>query len=263
MVEGDYYVAAIPLERIAPLVNERLLAIDPTLGNLRTLAPNVEWMNGLQFYLRRDLPIAHGHVIHIDSEWALTSVSQVQFWRSMSPDQFGDSDVRGVLSVDVSDWDAPGSNGRSAMQCSREEVVREVWAQLKRSFNIDREVLRDEDLHSWFLDPDIQAERQRLRAPDQRRTVACEPGQHMGAATRSHHADSESVFGVRLCSHLHRPRDDGGGQRSGASRGQRRARRNGFRRAALRRVAVARARNSCAVTAARCRALRGWSALGR
>jgi geranylgeranyl pyrophosphate synthase/uncharacterized protein with NAD-binding domain and iron-sulfur cluster len=156
LVEGDYYVAAIPLERIAPLINERMLAIDPTLGSLSTLAPNVEWMNGLQFYLRRDLPIAHGHVIHIDSEWALTSVSQIQFWRSMSSDQFGDSDVRGVLSVDISNWDAPGSDGRSAMQCSREEVMREVWAQLKRSVNIDREVLRDEDLHSWYLDPDIQ-----------------------------------------------------------------------------------------------------------
>ena len=156
LVEGDYYVAAIPLERIAALINERMLAIDPALGNLSRLAPNVEWMNGLQFYLRRDLPIAHGHVIHIDSEWALTSVSQIQFWRSISPDQFGDSDVRGVLSVDISNWDAPGLNGRSAMQCSREEVMREVWAQLKRSVNIDREVLRDEDLHSWFLDPDIQ-----------------------------------------------------------------------------------------------------------
>ena len=156
LVEGDYYVAAIPLERISALINERLLAIDPALGNLSTLAPNVEWMNGLQFYLRRDLPIAHGHVIHIDSEWALTSVSQVQFWRSMPPDQFGDSDVRGVLSVDISNWEAPGLNGRSAMQCSREEVMREVWAQLKRSINIDRELLCDEDLHSWYLDPDIQ-----------------------------------------------------------------------------------------------------------
>jgi geranylgeranyl pyrophosphate synthase/uncharacterized protein with NAD-binding domain and iron-sulfur cluster len=156
VVEGDYYVAAIPLERMAPLVNKRMLAIDPTLANLAALAPNVEWMNGLQFYLRRDLPIAHGHVIHIDSEWALTSVSQVQFWRSLSPDQFGGSDVRGVLSVDISNWDSPASNGRTAMECSREEVMREVWSQLKRSLNIERELLRDEDLHSWFLDPDIR-----------------------------------------------------------------------------------------------------------
>ena len=156
---GDHYVAALPLERIAPLVNHQMLYADPKLADLRTLAPNVEWMNGLQFYLRRDLPIAHGHVIHIDTEWALTSVSQIQFWRSMSPAEFGDSDVRGVLSVDVSDWEDPGSLGRPAMECSREEVMREVWKQIKRSINFDRELLRDEDLHSWFLDPDIHADR--------------------------------------------------------------------------------------------------------
>ena len=156
---GEHYVAALPLERIAPLVNHQMLYADPKLAALRTLSPNVEWMNGIQFYLRRELPIAHGHVIHIDTEWALTSVSQAQFWRSMSPAQFGDSEVHGVLSVDVSDWDDPGSGGRPAMRCTREEVMREVWRQLKRSINFDQELLRDEDLHSWFLDPDIQSDR--------------------------------------------------------------------------------------------------------
>jgi geranylgeranyl pyrophosphate synthase/uncharacterized protein with NAD-binding domain and iron-sulfur cluster len=155
VVRGDHYVAALPLERISALVNGRLLAADPKLANLCALAPNVEWMNGVQFYLRRDVQTTHGHVIHIDTEWALTSISQVQFWRGIAPELFGDSDVRGVLSVDVSDWDATGSNGRAAMQCSREEVIRETWKQLKRSVNVGKELLRDEDLHSWFLDPDI------------------------------------------------------------------------------------------------------------
>ena len=153
---GDYYVAALPLERIAPMINEQMLAADPTLANLSVLAPNVEWMNGLQFYLRTDLPTTHGHVIHIDTPWALTSISQVQFWESIVFSQVSDKEVRGVLSVDVSDWTAPGSNGYPAMQCSREEVVRETWEQLKRSVNGETELLRDEDLHSWFLDPDIR-----------------------------------------------------------------------------------------------------------
>jgi geranylgeranyl pyrophosphate synthase/uncharacterized protein with NAD-binding domain and iron-sulfur cluster len=155
VVRGDHYLAALPLERIAPMVSGRLLAADPTLANLRVLAQNVDWMNGVQFYLRRDVPTAHGHVVHIDTEWALTSISQLQFWREVAPEQFGDSDVRGILSVDISDWTAPGADGRPAMQCSREEVVRETWRQLKRSINIEGELLRDEDLHSWFLDPDI------------------------------------------------------------------------------------------------------------
>ncbi len=56
VVSGDYYVAAIPLERMAPLVSPALLAADPTLANLPALAPNVEWMTGVQYYLRRDVP---------------------------------------------------------------------------------------------------------------------------------------------------------------------------------------------------------------
>jgi geranylgeranyl pyrophosphate synthase/uncharacterized protein with NAD-binding domain and iron-sulfur cluster len=155
---GDYYIAALPLERIAPMINKQMLAIDPALANLSELAPNVEWMNGIQFYLRRDVPMAPGHIIHVDTEWCLTSISQVQFWKSFSPQQFGDAGTRGVLSVDISEWEAPGSNGRPAMQCSREEVAREVWRQLKRSVNHDQELLRDEDLDSWFLDPDIKSD---------------------------------------------------------------------------------------------------------
>ncbi len=156
IVRGDYYVSALPIERIAAMMNSRLLAADPSFANLHALAANVEWMNGVQFYLRRDVPTTHGHVIHIDTEWALTSVSQLQFWRNVPPEFFGDSAVRGILSVDVSDWTVPGSNGRPAMQCSREEVVRETWSQLKRSINAGAEILRDEDLHSWFLDSDIE-----------------------------------------------------------------------------------------------------------
>jgi geranylgeranyl pyrophosphate synthase/uncharacterized protein with NAD-binding domain and iron-sulfur cluster len=155
VVTGDFYIAALPVERIAPLVSAGMLAADPGLRNLRALAANVEWMNGVQFYLHRNLPTAHGHVIHIDTEWALTSISQLQFWRDVPPEFFQDSEVHSVLSVDVSDWTAPGSTGRAAIDCSREEVVRETWSQLKRSMNSGEELLREEDLHSWFLDPDI------------------------------------------------------------------------------------------------------------
>src|SRR6516164_968707 len=159
VVRGDHYVAALPLEDIAPMVNSGLAAADPALAKLRALAVNLEWMSGVQFYLHRAVPSAHGHVAHIDTEWALTSISQLQFWRNAPPEVFGDSDVHGILSVDISDWTAPGSNGRPAMQCSREEVVRETWSQLKRSLNdAGDEVLRDEDLQSWFLDPSIESD---------------------------------------------------------------------------------------------------------
>ena len=42
------------------MMNGRLLAAAPTLANLQTLAANVEWMNGVQFYLHRDVPTRTG-----------------------------------------------------------------------------------------------------------------------------------------------------------------------------------------------------------
>lgn len=155
IVRGDYYLAALPIERIASLISPALLSLDSSLADLVTLSANVEWMNGVQYYLTCELPAARGHAIHIDTEWALTSISQLPFWPELPPDFFGTSSLRGVLSVDISDWTMPGADGRPAMACSRLEVVQETWRQLKHSLNGEAEVLRDQDLHSWFLDSDI------------------------------------------------------------------------------------------------------------
>jgi uncharacterized protein with NAD-binding domain and iron-sulfur cluster len=155
-VTGDYFVAALPVERMAELVTPALAAAEPALGKLAELSENVEWMNGIQYYLKRDVPLARGHSIFVDSPWALTSVSQAQFWQNVDLSEYGDGTVRGILSVDISDWDVPGLNGKHAEQCTREEIAVETWRQLKEGLNGGGvEVLKDEDLHSWFLDPDI------------------------------------------------------------------------------------------------------------
>jgi geranylgeranyl pyrophosphate synthase/uncharacterized protein with NAD-binding domain and iron-sulfur cluster len=157
LIEGDYYICALPVERAEPLIGPEILAADPSLKSMRALSSNVEWMNGLQFYLFRDVPMLHGHVIHIDTPWALTSISQVQFWRPEWIDRYiGDVEFNGVLSVDVSDWDAIGLNGRIGEECSPEEIAAEVWEQLKRSVNAGGvDVLDDDNLAGWFLDPGI------------------------------------------------------------------------------------------------------------
>ncbi len=155
-VTGDWFVSALPIERMAPLVSPALTAVDPSLATLPVLARNVQWMNGIQFYLKRDIPITHGHIIFIDSPWALTAVSQRQFWTGVDFGDWGDGTTRGILSVDISQWDHKGFCGKPASRCTRAEIMTEVWAQLKRSLNVaGQEVLRDEDLHYWFLDPDI------------------------------------------------------------------------------------------------------------
>ncbi len=158
-VMGDWFIGALPVERMAPLVTEEMTAADPGLARLKPLARNVQWMNGIQYYLTRDVPLINGHIILIDSEWALTAVSQKQFWPDIDFEKWGDGKTRGLISVDISEWDKPGLNGKTARACSREEIAEQVWEQMKKSFNVDgQEPLRDEDLHYWFLDPDIVAD---------------------------------------------------------------------------------------------------------
>ena len=153
---GDWFIGALPVERMAPLVTPAMVAAEPALANLAPLSNSVQWMNGIQYYLTRDVPITHGHIIFIDSPWALTAVSQRQFWTGIDFADWGDGKTRGILSVDISQWDAPGFNGKAAIDCTRDEIAAEVWDQLKRSLNVGGQVLiRDEDRHHWFLDPDI------------------------------------------------------------------------------------------------------------
>jgi hypothetical protein len=124
------------------------------LHKLRT-----RWMNGIVYYLdRREPKAVHGHTIYIDSPWALTSISQPQFWQpQFQPERLGDGRSRGILSVDVSDWEAMGTGIRKqAMFCSREEIAREVWHQLTESLHDDatRE-LEEVEVLSSYLDPSI------------------------------------------------------------------------------------------------------------
>lgn len=158
-VTGDHYLCAMPIERIAPLITPEILEADPSLVGLPTLAKNVEWMNGIQYYLKQDVPLDHGHTIFIDSQWALTSVSQRQFWTGVNLSDYGDGNVHGILSVDISEWDKPGVNHKRADKCTREEVAQDTWEQLKASLNVDgQQILTDDNKVRWFLDPDIRAE---------------------------------------------------------------------------------------------------------
>ena len=109
-IVADHYVCALPKERLELLLSPQLRAAEPRLDAVPRL--KTRWMNGLMFYLKRDVPMQHGHSLFIDSEWALTAISQAQFWRPAGIDltDRGDGQVEGILSVDISDWEKPGSN---------------------------------------------------------------------------------------------------------------------------------------------------------
>jgi len=152
---ADFYVAALPVEVMRLLAGDELKEAEPRLAGLHRL--RTRWMNGIMFYLDRDVPLNPGHTIYIDSPWALTSISQAQFWPDFKLDEMGDGRIEGLLSVDVSDWERTGVvHGKQAIYCSSEQVRDEVWAQLKQGLNdAGIDVLEDTNALAWFLDPSI------------------------------------------------------------------------------------------------------------
>jgi uncharacterized protein with NAD-binding domain and iron-sulfur cluster len=156
-VTGDYFILATPVEKAAPLINQHMVDADATLGNIGTLAKSVSWMNGVQYYLNQDVQINKGHIILSDSEWAITCISQVQFWTDYSLENRFNGKVKGVLSVDVSDWLFTKYKGKLAEEYQPDEVVKLVWEQLKAGLNVDgNEVLRDDMIEHYYLDRDIK-----------------------------------------------------------------------------------------------------------
>jgi uncharacterized protein with NAD-binding domain and iron-sulfur cluster len=160
-VTADFYIAALPVEVMAGLVTPNMIAADPVFANFDLLKRDVAWMNGIQFYLKQDVAVIHGHVAYLDTPWALTSISQHQFWKNFDLSKYGDGKVQGILSVVISDWTTPGTfNGKAAQDLSNaEEVKIEVYRELVKSLNVGGQSLLPQDpreiLDTWFLDPDI------------------------------------------------------------------------------------------------------------
>ena len=155
-IEADWFVSAMPVERLTPLLSRSVLRADPSLEGLDGLV--VDWMNGIQFFLKRPADITPGHLAFLDSPWSLTGIAQAPHWTNDFAATYGDGTAVDCLSVDVSDWTTPGIlYGKPASECTRKEVKAEVWAQMKASLeDTGRSVLPDDLLHSWFLDPAIR-----------------------------------------------------------------------------------------------------------
>ncbi|HEV3229737.1 MAG TPA: FAD-dependent oxidoreductase [Solirubrobacteraceae bacterium] len=156
-VEADWFVLAVPVERARRLLGGPVLAADQRLAALGTL--ETRWMNGLQLYLREPTPIVRGHVLYVDAPWALSSISQAQFWpeRDFARD-YGDGTARDCMSIDISDFTEPGTLfGKPARTLQPEHIVRDAWEQMKAHLNdTGQQLLRDDLLVRWYLDPALK-----------------------------------------------------------------------------------------------------------
>lgn len=167
LVTADHYLAAVPVEVMSRWLaaTPDLATLDPSLAGIPTQA--TEWMTGIQFYLNRRLTFSTGHTIYIHSPWAVTSIAQAQFWTDYPLSGYGDGTVQEVLSVDVSDWEQasprtrPGPGGTRvpmvARECSRDELIAEVWAQIEEHINYPgaTDTVAWSDVLSVHVDPAI------------------------------------------------------------------------------------------------------------
>ena len=183
-VTADYYVLAVPLDVVIPMITPQMAAADPALASLgaQSVDDLVSWMVGIQYFLYEDVPLVRGHTFYPDSPWALTTISQPQFWRDLGlfRKTYGNGEVGGLISVDISDWNTPGTFiPKTAKQCTPDEIAKEVWEQLKAALNGSapgEEVLRDDLLHSWHLDDDLDYSGGSLPPKNNARLLVHPPG---------------------------------------------------------------------------------------
>ncbi|UTI64405.1 FAD-dependent oxidoreductase [Paraconexibacter antarcticus] len=157
-IDADWFVSAMPAERARRVWDAPVLAADPALKGMDDLF--VDWMAGIQFFLDRKADLVHGHISFIDAPWALTGLTQGQFWgtRAFARD-YGDGSAVDCLSVDISNWDAKGVLfGKTAKECTPDEIAKEVWAQIMRHGTAAK-VLSGVNVRRWFLDPGIVFDR--------------------------------------------------------------------------------------------------------
>ena len=133
---GDFYVAALPIEQI------RTVGESPSMLESRPDARQLA-------RARRKCGVDERHTILFAPGSADRARARNSHRHRMGSDQHLSApvlahDVASELPRQRGSWrplgrcfrlGQPGSHGRAAIKCSREEVVREVWAQLKRSIN--------------------------------------------------------------------------------------------------------------------------------
>ena len=148
-----------------------IMQADPCLFGVVELANDVSWMTGVQYYLNEVVNLNQGHVIFSDSPWAVTAISQLQFWKDFDIAKYADGKVKTILSCDVSNWDEKGillhkgADGtmvkKTAKECTPEEIKDEVWAQMQAALVVNGKCLlgeKQELIHTWFIDRDIKFE---------------------------------------------------------------------------------------------------------
>jgi uncharacterized protein with NAD-binding domain and iron-sulfur cluster len=156
--DADYFIAAVPVESMQRIIHHSPSAIRvqaPSLTNLYRDVLQTNWMSGVMYYLKEDVTMGTGHVVFLDSEWALTSISQNQFWRK-KVDSYAYGKVSGILSVIISDW-FTSSRGVTAQQTDNpKELADETLRQIREHLPERIRTNLEQRVVGFYLDPALE-----------------------------------------------------------------------------------------------------------
>lgn len=150
----DELVLALPVR--AAVEHAQSMAGKTSCMTLSALAEvdvdrSTAWMVGIQFFLNEDVSMSDvqgrdidGHMFYPHSDWALTSILQLQRWKKAESESGAElrtaylqklpPDMKEILSVDVSDWFTASSDAqRLAIHTEPEQLVEHIWSQIASS----------------------------------------------------------------------------------------------------------------------------------
>jgi len=155
-VTGDQFILAVPIEVAIPFLRH-LKGFDKVLQGWDKSILDNKWMTGFQVYLKNDITVINGQIGIGDSPWAVSFLSENQFWRdSLKMKTFGDHKAAGVISCIISNWENPGQfTNKTAQDCSSaDEIITEAWKQIRFRFP-EFPDLNNPAVISYNLDPAI------------------------------------------------------------------------------------------------------------
>lgn len=106
------------------------------------------WMSGIVFHLTDldgPLDLPRGHLLLLESEWALTVLDQQPHWKvGVHPSN------EAIISVNISDWFSPSRSGLPAQYEDFDEIAAEVWGQMQEHIPALADLARPEYPHVVF-----------------------------------------------------------------------------------------------------------------
>jgi len=170
-VQADYVVAAVPIEAMIQILDNSAAAIQthaPSLAQIKNRTLQTNWMSGIMYYLKDDETMDAGHVVYLSSPWALTSISQNQFWPK-KVNSYPPQKARGILSVILSDWFKTSPRNRKTAQQTDDppELAVETLAQIRDALYGGK--LANIDWHNiigFYLDPALEFQSETVPDPE-------------------------------------------------------------------------------------------------